>query len=208
MRHTDTLVKAKLEKQRLLLHGKTSSQAEERKFRPWYCSAKKWGLSSSSSSRKVAPGETSQQQETALISSATGNGIKASNEPLKEYIVPADEHFVRCPVSKETFDKVWDDCEGGLMYRNAVKVLVTEVANKKLYDLGFSTSVEGIHYMIVRKPLIVDGWIASGLSASLQETIQRYQAMGKDKISIQRLESAAGDDAGSEDTFVMLELVS
>jgi hypothetical protein len=212
-------VKSKLEKQRLQQQGKSVATNEERKFRPWYPSVKLWIFANVKQAsagmgafNSAPPGSGSLQtgSGTGLSHAPTSSTSSLSDGALlreKEYIVPADENFVRCPVSKETFDKFWDDDEGGLMYRNAVKVLVTETANKKLFDLGQPSTVEGIRYLIVRKPLIVDGWISSGLAATLSDTMERYQAMGKDGHSIKQLEIAAGYDYGN-DIFVMLELVN
>ena len=72
----------------------------------------------------------------------------------EEFVVPADENFTRCPVSKEAFETVWDDEEGAFMYRNAVKVLVTDAADKDLFKLALPTDQTGMGYLIVHKPLV------------------------------------------------------
>jgi hypothetical protein len=53
-------------------------------------------------------------------SSATASSGAASSGV--EFIVPADEHFPRCPVSKEMFETFFDEDEGEMMFRNAAKV--------------------------------------------------------------------------------------
>lgn len=209
-------MKAKLDRMRLEREGK---YVEDRKTRTWYPPVKLWTPSSSGSngprSDSIGSGRAADSsgipgtKETHHHDSEDKRTTASTNATAKEYIVPADEHFVRCPISKETFEKSWDDEEGDWMYRNAVKVLVTEAANKHVYDVGQPTSVEGIKYVVVRKPLIVDGWLATGQAAPFQEAIQRYQAMGKDPVRIVQLENAANQEIGNmEDFFVMLELVA
>ena len=145
------------------------------------------------------------EEEEDVKPATTGSSIPA----VEEYIVPADENFLRCPITREAFERVFDDEEGQYLYRNAVKVLVTEKADKSIFELGVDTPSAGVRYLIVNKPFIVDGWISDGRAATLNETKERYSAMGRDSTSIQRLEAAlSGGDDDRDDVFVMLELVN
>jgi hypothetical protein len=128
----------------------------------------------------------------------------AADDSTEEYIVPADENFVRCPISKEAFEKFWDDKEGEYMYRNAVKLLVTPAADERVYNLGKQTLAPSVKYLIVRKPLVMDSWIASGAATALPSAIQRYRDAGKDEMFISNLIKAAEDEE-DEDIFVLLE---
>lgn len=188
-RHTDKLITSRIEKKKKLLLGETQ---EERKCRSWYHANYLWiGKDSNILHEKEDCDE--------IISSST--------HALEEvFVIPADENFVRCPLSHETFEKFFDDEEGELMYRHAVKVLVTEVANKDVYNLGKSTISENVRYLIVRKPLIVDAWLQAGTAVTLNEAIQRYQLMGRDQASIDKLIKAAGEEEDGDDIFVILEL--
>lgn len=190
--HNDLLIEAKIKRKNLIKEGKN---VDERKFQSWYCLVSRW----------TKTGASSKKTSAAMKATLEDAQTPAATE---EYIVPADEHFVRCPISKEIFEKIWDEDEGEFMYRNAVKVMVTETANKALYDIGQPTSEAGVHYLIVRKPLIMDGWLSSGQAATLNETVQRYQFMGgRGHELITRVKNAAGYDEDGDDIFVLLDHV-
>jgi hypothetical protein len=137
-----------------------------------------------------------------------GAGTSGEGGETEEFIVPADENFNRCPVSKEVFEMVWDDEEGAYMFRNAVRVLVTEAADPVLYKLGQPTAQPDVNYLIVHKPLVMDGWLQAGRAETLKGAILRYEAMGKAEEVIEALTVAAGDDEDEEDVFVILELIT
>lgn len=141
--------------------------------------------------------------------------------PEEEFIVPADEHFTRCPISREVFEAFFDEEEGEFMYRNAAKLLVTESADAGLFKLGRATENKNSHegdivrYLIVHKLLVLDNWLQSGKATSLSEALQRYQAAGtKVPAAIEaanRLKAAvaaAGDEEDEDDVFVVLDLFS
>lgn len=109
------------------------------------------------------------------------------------YVVPFDEQFTRCPVSKEQFETFWDDDEGGLMFRNAVKVLVTEAADANIFQLGKPTSVADVRYCVVHKLLVMDGWVSNGKAV-------RLSSLSTEK---QDLVNAAGDE-DEDDIFVII----
>ena len=109
------------------------------------------------------------------------------------YVVPFDEQFTRCPVSKEQFETFWDDEEGGLMFRNAVKVLVTEAADANVFQLGKPTTVDEVHYCVVHKLLVMDGWVNSGKAVRLSSLSTEKQV----------LVDAAGDE-DEDDIFVVV----
>ena len=49
-------------------------------------------------------------------------GAEAGAEDAETHAMPADENFVRCPVTKEGFETPWDDRQGEFVYKNAAKV--------------------------------------------------------------------------------------
>lgn len=189
--HTD----AYLERKKILKKKKESSDSRER--RGWYCTTSQWITDFNS-----------------LIENSKGMNANSSGvlqnllDEEEEYIVPADEYFTRCPVSKELFESIWDDDEGDFMYRNAVKVLVTEQADTTLFSLGQPTSEPTVHYLIVHKLLVLDGWLNTGKAVSLKDACLRYDYLGSDseakKLS-EKLLAAAGDEESEDDIFVVLE---
>ena len=130
---------------------------------------------------------------------SAGMKTKIANAEEEEdndvYVVPFDEHFTRCPVSKELFETFWDDEEGGLMFRNAVKILVTEAADASLFEVGRATEVANIRYCIVHKLLVLDGWVLSGKALALSKV--------SDEMKDAYVEAAGDDD--DEDVFVAIK---
>lgn len=207
--------------------------ANSREHREWYCTVLQWetdfnalGVDGRIPSDGAADSngnsglENSNRENHSSVmdgggapAGAGGHGdAGASGEAEEEFIVPADEHFTRCPVSREMFESIWDNDEGELMYRNAVKVLVTEAADSALYQLGQPCDIEGssVRYLLVHKLLVMDGWLALGKASTLADAVQRYELMGAqgvEKATILR-DVAACDDESEEDIFVLLELTS
>ena len=170
----------------------------EKVFRMWYCSGSQWVT------------DFNARGATDSTTSGVENSINDSESKLNEvFIVPADEYFVRCPISKEVFETVWDEDEGEYMYQNAVKVLVTEKADPSVYALARPTEAQpDIRYIIVHKLLVLDGWIQQGRTDTLKNAKQRYSQMlgtfrGADKSQLLTL---AAEEEDEEDVFVMLEL--
>jgi hypothetical protein len=129
-------------------------------------------------------------------------------------IVPADEHFTRCPVSNEAFIPEWDEEEGDYMYRSAVKVLVTATSDPSLFELCQSTPHPLLRYAIVHQLLVMDGWLASGKAITLQAATRRLQsgsggAVAGDEASrkqaILALLSAIGEEDDEDDVFIVLD---
>ena len=175
--------------------------------RQWYCTKTQWITDFGNPSFSGATGAAS-SSGAAAVATAPAAGA------AEEFVVPADENFTRCPISKEAFETVWDGDEGTFMYRNAAKVLVTEAADKDLYKLALSTDETGVGYLIVHKPLVLDGWLQTGRSATLRQAILRYEAITGSSVQKQRgqelataLAAAAGTDEDEDDVFVMLELM-
>lgn len=162
--------------------------------------------------------------EDGLENNTSGTGIAGdSSGNNEEYIIPADEEFIRCPISKEVFESFFDDEEGEMMYRNAVKVIITSTtSDQTLYttyskplplDEELLTSplvleLQKLHYMIVNKPLVVDKWLREGKVVTLRDALIRYNVMGqKGKELANVLQIAAGDE-DDDDIFVILDMFS
>lgn len=173
-----------------------------RTYRQWYCKESQW-VTDFGSLKRV---ETD-KAPAANIAKADG---KPAEIPDEEMVLPADEHFTRCPVSNEAFLPEWDTEEGDYMYRNAVKVLLTEKADSQLYRLAQPTIYPLIRYIIVHQKLVMDGWLAAGKSASLYETIQKinkkYGAESEvGRVLVSAYVHAAGEEEDSNDIFILFE---
>lgn len=177
---------------------------EVREYREWYCTTAQWvtDFSALRLSGEAAPSSSS--------SGGRGGADGGPGGAEEEYVVPADEHFTRCPVSREVFECLWDEEEGEMMYRNAVKVLVTEAADPVMYaqaqpvPWAIDTPVR---YLIVHKLLVLDQWLSSGKAVPLQDACIRYKTTGgaTGQQRAERLQSAVGEDEDEEDIFVLLE---
>jgi hypothetical protein len=199
----------------------------EKVFRTWYSTANQW-ISEKGSFGGVREGELpggagGRDGGKLGASSSSAAGGRYGNIDGKggaavsfgaggndeEFIVPADEDFVRCPITGEPFESVWDQDEGEFMYRNAVKVLVTEKSDPSIYALGKGTTATDIRYIIVHKLLVLDAWLAQGRADSLKNAKLRYaQMLGQADVAEKcALLTQAADDEDDEDVFVLLELV-
>lgn len=121
-------------------------------------------------------------------------------EEDEEMVVPADENFPRCPVSNEVFQTFWDFEEGDYMYRNAVKVLLTEDADSELYRVSQNTSQPGARYALVHKRMALDGWVASGKAVSLKDAM----VLRKTNPELVDYAKAGNVDDDEDDVFVVL----
>jgi hypothetical protein len=186
-----------------------------REYRDWYCTSAQWvtdfsalgltsGAASSSSSGAGASSTTTAQGKDVV-----------QRDAEEEYILPADEHFTRCPVSREVFECVWDEEEGEMMYRHAVKVLVSEAADPVLYQLAQPVPWEGedtagapVRYLIVHKMLVLNQWLASGKAVPLKDAVIRYKTLhsgAAGQAKADKLLGAVGQDDDEDDVFVLLE---
>lgn len=182
-----------------------------RQTRDLYCKLSQWITDFNAlnggvnSKRLLSSGESASAGAVAAVGSSGSNS--SSNE---EFIIPADEFFPRCPISKERFETFWDDEEGELMYRHAVKVLLTESADADLFKLARPTLAvddSGVRYLLVHKVLVLDKWQAEGRVVTLKDAALRYEPMGeRGKLFIQRMRASAGEDEDEEDVFVLLDL--
>jgi len=125
-----------------------------------------------------------------------------------EMVVPADENFPRCPISKEVFENVWDDELGDLMYRNAVKVLVAR-DNDDIFKLGKPTNHPYFSYMIVHKLLVLDRWLSGDKVESVKVCIERLKASTNDEDAKRSLIEAIvlaseEEDEDEEDVYVFI----
>jgi len=150
--------------------------------------------------------------DKASIGSAAGD----EGEDKWVYAVPADELFVRCPVSKNLFVQRWDDDEGEMLYNNAAKVFVTEGADANIFKLGQPVHAEHpqVRYLIVDKTMVLNPWLENGKASCVRDAAERYESMvqGREdgaespytKYLAALREVAAEED--EEHTFTMLEL--
>jgi hypothetical protein len=140
---------------------------------------------------------------------------------VEEFIIPADENFLRCPISKEAFQQVWDEEEGEMMYRNAVKVLVPQNADTHLFsniakplfmldashpaaDPTLSTLHTTIRYMIVHKLLIMDPWLEAKKACTVKEALETIRQQNPHDPLTDLIVQALGDE-DEEDVFILLE---
>jgi hypothetical protein len=185
----------------------------EKVFRTWYSTANQWcsDKTGRGAGGGMKDGDASGGREggrSGVDDRSAGSRASTAAGSDEVFIVPADEYFVRCPVSKEVFESVWDEDEGEYMYRNAVKVLVTEKADPAIYALGQPTTGAGddVHYLIVHKLLVLDVWLSQGRADSLKNTKLRYAQMLDQGANKCELLTQAAEDEDEEDVFVMLEL--
>jgi hypothetical protein len=174
------------------------------------------GLSSHGSiGRSLGQGAGDKPYNATGLNPSSSSLTSSINTNTNEvFIVPADENFTRCPISKEAFESFWDDEEGELMYRNAVKVLVTESADPALYKLGKETNQLNVRYIIVHKLLVLDSWLMNGRADTLSRVKLRYSVCNSTaseivnaSISIlNSLVAAAGDDEDEDDIFAIIDL--
>jgi len=213
-----------LERKKVLKKKKESTNVRE--CREWYCSAAQWV--SDFSRLQLGQDASTEGGVTAGSSSAAGEGGDVSGveqqppgQQQEVFIVPADEHFTRCPISREMFEAFFDEEEGEFMYRNAAKVLVTESADPSLFKLGRETEggvqsgdnmdmavTATVRYLIVHKVLVLDSWLQSGKATTLSEALQRYATVPAAVEVIKRLLAAAGEEENEDDVFVVLDLFS
>lgn len=215
--HTDKHMELK----KLLL-----KRAAVREYRDWYCTSAQWitdfsalSVAGTSTGAAGSGAASSSSSSGAGKASGGGGGAAPGKDAQEEYILPADEHFTRCPVSREVFECVWDGAEGEMMYRNAVKVLVTEAADPALFRLAQpvpwedgaagSSAAPPVRYLIVHKLLVLDPWLAAGKAVPLQDALIRYKTAvnggQQGQAKADRLAAAVGQDDDEEDVFVLLE---
>lgn len=194
----------------------------------WYASVSDWCEEFES----LLPG-LDKSIDMALLACSSGDGGKkghgsgtdkassgsAAGEEAEDkwvYAVPADELFVRCPVSKNLFVQRWDDDEGEMLYNNAAKVFVTEGADANIFKLGQPVHAEypQVRYLIVDKTMVLNPWLENGKASCVRDAAERYESMvqgredGAESPYTEYL-AALRDVAAEEDeehTFTMLEL--
>ena len=188
----------------------------ERTSRAWYCTVNQWvsDFNSLTVQGSTHPGG-GKDSGTAPGSAAPGMQRLTSTDGLnedEERILLGDENFLRCPVSKEVFEFIWDDEESQIYYRNAVKVLVTAVADPDIYTKCFPTLRAEVRYCIVHTKLVLDEWLSCGKAATLRNAMLRYQAISKNEV-VTNLLAAVGlsvpfneENDDLDNIFVLLEL--
>jgi len=196
--HTDEY----MERKKLLQKRKS---AATREYREWYCTSSQW---TSDFNALLSVGATSGSGINKSALAAIGKASSRTED--EEYIVPADEFFTHCPVSREVFERLWDPEEGEFMFPNAARVLVTQDADAGLFKLGqplqWMDSSEpqlSVRYLIVHKLLVLDQWLDTGKAVTLREAILRYERIGSHKASL--LRNAASEDDDDDEVFVLIE---
>jgi hypothetical protein len=195
---------AHIEKKKLLQKKK---ELKERVCREWNSTLDQWVTNFG----ELKPLSSS----VANGSTGTAQGGNTSNA-AEEFVVPADEHFARCPISHEVFQKDWDYEAGENIFHNAVRVLITNAGDPSVLavaepvyaftDNG-ATVVDGIKYLIVHKPLVMDRWLAEGKAKTLLEVLQHLKDQQHSSFAVDLVDKlilAAGED-DEEDLFVILD---
>ncbi len=176
--------------------------ASGRYSRQWYWDADRW-VSDSAASAKA--GANAQDSSSGAGSSSSGQAAAKPEDDEEEMVVLADENFPRCPVSNEVFMTFWDEEEGDIMYRNAVRVILTASADPQLFSVSKPTSVEGVRYALVHKRLALDDWLARGKAVTVKDAMsQKFRESRADGASFPDYAAAAGVDDQETDVFVIL----
>lgn len=198
--------------ERKKLLQKRKDNKESRLFREMYCKLSQWVTDFNALDRPVG-GEhennnpNGKPSGSLLLKQSPHLVNQQDQDENEEFIMPADEFFPRCPVSKERFESFWDDEEGELMYRHAVKVLVTASADGELFKMGRPCPAESsVHYLVVHKLLVLDKWLSDGKAIALKDLALRYEQVGqKGMMYVEKMKQAA-DGEDEEDIFVILDL--
>ncbi len=194
---------AYIERKKLL--QKKKDNKEIREFRELYCKLSQWISDFNALDKRKMSTDISDQGGNSSVTGASGGTAKEDEE---EFIIPADEHFQRCPISKERFECFWDDDEGELMYRHAVKILLTETADQDLFKLGRTTEGDAsVRYLIVHKLLVLDKWLTEGRTVTLSDALLRYEDIGEKGVEFAfKMKLAAAGEQDDDDIFVLLDL--
>lgn len=183
--------------ERKKIFQKKKDSKDIRQYRELYCKISQW----------VSDFNALNKQSMGLDEHSQGTGGSAAQED-EEFVLPMDVDFQRCPISMEPFEAFWDDEEGGMMYRHAVKALLTESADSELFKLGKPTeSDETVRYLIVHKRLVLDKWLADGRAVTLRDALLRYEHVTGGGMSYSmKMKAAAGEEQDDDDIFVLLDL--
>ena len=176
--------------------------ASGRYSRQWYWDADRW-VSDSAASEKSGANAADNSSAAGQLSS--GQSATKADEDEEEMVVLADENFPRCPVSNEVFMTFWDEEEGDIMYRNAVRVVLTASADPQLFSVSKPTSVDGVRYALVHKRLALDEWLDSGKAVTVKDAMsQKFRQTRADGAALPDYAAAAGVDDQETDVFVIL----
>lgn len=182
----------------------------ERISRSWYCTKDQW-VTDFNAFQAASHQQSDSNNSNTLPNGASSGASSQGLDENEEHIIIADEYFPRCPVSKEIFEHLWDEDDNEIYYRNAVKLLVTELSDSSLYQLSKPTLHPNIRYCIVHQNLVLDSYLESGKATSLRNAIIRYDAISKNELSNNLLEAIHIGREDSEhieldNTFVVLEI--
>lgn len=202
--HTESLI----EKKKLL---KKKSDKKEPQYREWNCSLDQW----------ITNFNTLTLKGGEVVGPAVGalDGAKVNAQvadTVEEFVLPADENFLRCPISNEVFQQGWDYEEGEYLFHNAVKVFVTtECTDQNILrvarpvqvsseDGSSHIEIPGLKYFIVHKLLVMDRWLQEGKASTLSQLLQHLdQHQKRSDLADILLRAADGEDEG--DIFVILD---
>lgn len=161
----------------------------EKSRRPWFVQSLEW-VNGSTNARNTAK-------------TSDNTAISDQKIEVKTYIVPADEYFPRCPISNETFEQFWDPAKGEFMYRNAVKMLVTEEADSSFFRVAmpYNSANPLVRYAIVHKLLTFDSWLAMHRVVSLESLLQAVQS---DHILRNRMAPLIDAVQGNDEQFIFV----
>lgn len=169
------------------------NKSGSRQCRQWFCTGDQW----------ITDFDSLTLKKNEEVTNKNSN-LEVDGSGVEQFVVPVDEDFPRCPISREPFERMKDD-DGEDLYRNAVKVLVTPRTPhvfEKGHPLGhMMDEIDTIRYLIVHKKLVMDNWLREGKSCTLDEVLKHPQCRGFDR---EILKQAAADEQEDDEIFVML----
>jgi hypothetical protein len=206
MKFTDLKLESKKKEKELNANG------ENKFYRQWFCSVKIWTSNIKLGTTTGLGASSMMKDKSTLSSNSSNDSTNTAKSSTKKFICTADDLFVRCPISKEAFETVWDQSRGELIYINTVKVYLNDKCDEKLYklaQLASTSATNNVKYMIVHKLLVMDGWISDGRASTFKEIINRYGLMGRKKENdsyLMNIQACIDDEGEDEDEcFVLLE---
>ena len=153
--------------------------------RDWYCTADEWS-DHRVAQRVTAELEAQKDKEDSGKGKKEKKGTGSITVPgySEEGNVLEDDHFPRCPISKDKFLRKFDEDEGETLFLRACKVFVTAGADVAVYKLGQPTAHPDIRYVVVSRPLVLLAWLEEGRCASVKEIAGRFRSAVADNLGL------------------------